>query len=73
MRKNSGPIKVSLGVDEITGDYMIDLPEFLINDMGWYEGTVLELRVDGNDLVIEKAEEDWQVAIYDVIIVKSNI
>lgn len=58
MRKNSGPIKVSLGVDEITGDYMIDLPEFLINDMGWYEGTVLELRVDGNDLVIEKAEED---------------
>ena len=58
MRKNSGPIKVSLGVDEITGYYMIDLPEFLINDMGWYEGTVLELRVDGNDLVIEKAEED---------------
>jgi bifunctional DNA-binding transcriptional regulator/antitoxin component of YhaV-PrlF toxin-antitoxin module len=58
MRKNSGPILVTVGVDEVTGDYMIDFPEFLINDMGWYEGTVLELRVDGNDIVIEKASED---------------
>ena len=38
MRKNSEIIKVSLGVDEITGDYMIDLPEFLINDMGLVRG-----------------------------------
>ena len=57
MRKNFSENFSTIEVDEVTGEYMILLPEGLINELGWYEETALEVRVDGNDLVIEKAEE----------------
>ena len=37
---------------------MIDLPEWMVNDMGWYEGTVLQLELSDEDEIILKEKED---------------
>ena len=41
---------------------MIDLPEWMVNDMGWYEGTVLQLEMSpDNELLHSVKEEDFKV------------
>ena len=45
MQKNSAENFSPIEVDPITGNFMIDLPEWMVNDMGWYEGTVLQLEL----------------------------
>ncbi len=57
MKKNSGPIYLTVEVDPVTHEYMILLPEYLVNDMGWYDGTCLSASLDGNDLVLETGED----------------
>ena len=38
---------------------MIDLPEWMVNDMGWYEGTVLQLEMSSdNELILKEKEDD---------------
>lgn len=36
---------------------MVLLPEWFVNDNGWYDGTCLIARQDGNDVVLEVSEE----------------
>lgn len=64
MKKNSGPVYLTVEIDPVTHDYMILLPEYLVNDMGWYDGTCLIANSDGNDIVLETGEDcpvdDWQ-------------
>ena len=57
MKKNSGTVYLTVEVDPVTHDYMILLPEYLVNDMGWYDGTCLIANVDGNDIVLETGED----------------
>ncbi len=45
MQKNPAENFSPIEVDPITGNFMIDLPEWMVNDMGWYEGTVLQLEM----------------------------
>ena len=56
MKKNSGEIFLTVEVDPVTHEYMVLLPEWFVNDMGWYDGTRLSGTLDGNDLVIETCE-----------------
>ena len=67
MKKNSGPVYLTVEVDPVTHEFMILLPEYLVNEMGWYDGTCLIANSDGNDIVLESSEEceidDWQVDI----------
>ena len=58
MQKNSGHVKLTVEVDPVTGEYMMLLPEWFVNDMGWYDGTQLAAVIDGNDVVLEHCEED---------------
>ena len=52
MQKNSGHVKLTVEVDPVTGEYMMLLPEWFVNDMGWYDGTQLAA------VVLEHCEED---------------
>ena len=58
MQKNSAENFSPIEVDPITGNFMIDLPEWMVNDMGWYEGTVLQLELSDEDEIILKEKED---------------
>jgi hypothetical protein len=52
MQKNPGENITSIEVDPVTGDYVVMVPEWIISEYGWYEGTELNMEVDGNSIVI---------------------
>jgi len=56
MQKNSGPIISVVEVDPIDGSYVIKLPESVVNDLGWYDGTEVVISVDGNEIIVTSLE-----------------
>jgi len=57
MQKNSGKNFSTVEVDPVTGDYIIIIPEFMINDLGWYEDTELECIVEGDEIILSEIRE----------------
>ena len=58
MQKNSGGQITSIQVDVTTGEYCAIIPEWIINEMGWYEDTKLNWKIDDNTVVMEESEEE---------------
>ena len=59
MQKNPAENFSPVEVDPITGNFMIDLPEWMVNDMGWYEGTMLLLDISSViELILKENEDD---------------
>jgi antitoxin component of MazEF toxin-antitoxin module len=56
MQKNSGPIISVVEVDPIDGSYVIKLPESVVNELGWYDGTEVVITEDCNELVVTDLE-----------------
>ena len=56
MQKNSGDI-LTVEVDPVTDEYTLQLPEWVVNDLGWYEGTKLRLDIDGGDVILTEQKE----------------
>ncbi len=52
MQKNPGENFSTVGVDPVTGEYVIKVPEWIISEFGWYEGTEINLEVDGDCIVV---------------------
>jgi len=52
MQKNSRQNFETIEVDAVTGDYYVTMPEWIVNEFGWYEGTEINLEVDGNSIII---------------------
>ena len=47
----------SIEVDTVTGEYRAIIPEWIINEMGWYEDTNLTWKIDDNDVIITESDE----------------
>lgn len=58
MRKNSGENFQPLQVDPISGDYYVTIPEWMVNDLSWYEDTNLNLKVECGELVLSERKDD---------------
>ena len=58
MKKNSGKIFESIQVDSVTNKYYVEIPEWVVNDYGWYEDSPIELTLDGNEIIIKDREDD---------------
>ena len=43
MQKNPGENLSTVEVDPVTGEYVIKLPEWVISEFGWYEGTEVNM------------------------------
>ena len=54
MQKNPGENFSTVGVDPVTGEYVIKVPEWIISEFGWYEGTEINIEVDGDCIVIQE-------------------
>ena len=52
MQKNSAENFTTVEVDPVTGEYYVVIPEWILNEYGWYEGTELNMEVDGDCIVI---------------------
>lgn len=58
MNKNLGDNFQTIKVDPITGEYYINLPEWLMNDLSWYEDTEIELNIESNELILREKEDE---------------
>jgi len=58
MKKYSGKNFEALQVDPITGEYYIVIPEWIVNDLSWYEDSEINFSLEGTDLVLSEKEED---------------
>lgn len=58
MQKNPGENITTVEVDPITGEYYLRIPEWMINEFEWYEGTPVNMEVDGECIIINEIEGD---------------
>jgi hypothetical protein len=58
MKKNSGKNFEALQVDPISGEYYIVIPEWIVNELSWYEDSEINLSLEGTDLVLSEKEQD---------------
>ena len=58
MKKNSGKNFQILQVDPITGEHYITIPEWIVNELSWYEDSEINFSLEGTDLVLTEKEED---------------
>ena len=45
---------VELQEDVASGELIATIPERLLNDMGWYEGTEVEWVMEGDELILRE-------------------
>ena len=58
MEKNPDKDFTVVEVDPATDEYCVKIPEWIINDMGWYEGTELEWNVEGNEIILKEIKDE---------------
>ena len=54
MKKNSQENFTTIEIDTTTGEYYTIIPEWIMNDQGWYEGTELNIHEDSGEIVISE-------------------
>ena len=57
MRKNLDELKTTIEINPATGEYYTIIPEWVINDQGWYEGTRLQFDVDDDEILITERDD----------------
>ena len=57
MRKNPDELRTTIEIDPVSGEYYTIIPEWIMNDQGWYEGTNVQFTLDGDDIFINEADE----------------
>ena len=56
MQKNPGENITTIEVDPVTGEYVLVIPEWIISEYGWYEGTELNIEVEGECIIIREVD-----------------
>jgi hypothetical protein len=57
MKRKSEREKRPIEVDPITGEYSIKIPEWIVNELSWYEDTEITFNLDGNDIILSEESE----------------
>ena len=57
MQKNIPNQKRPIEIGTATGEYLLRIPEWVINDQGWYEDTEVTFKTDGDELIITESED----------------
>ena len=56
MQKNPEKNFTTVEVDPVTGEYYLVIAEWIVNENGWYEGTELNMEVDGSSIIITEVK-----------------
>ena len=57
MQKNSAENFSTIEVDPVTGEYVVVIPEWVISEFGWYEGTEGNMEVESGCIVITEFKD----------------
>lgn len=58
MKKNPHEFHEPLQVDPISGEYYAIIPEWIVNELSWYEDMEININLDGNEIVISEKKQD---------------
>lgn len=58
MKKNRGEEVQPLQVDPITGEYYLVIPEWIANELSWYEDTEIKFSIEGGDVVLTEKDDE---------------
>lgn len=58
MKKNSEEFSEPLQVDPISGEYYLIIPEWMVNELSWYEDTEISLNLDGDEILLREKTND---------------
>ena len=56
MRKNPDELRTTIEIDPVSGEYYTIIPEWIMNDQGWYEGTNLQFNIDADDIMLSETD-----------------
>jgi len=57
MQKNPGENFTTVEVDPVTGEYYITIPEWILSEYGWYEGTQINMEVESDCIIVTEVKE----------------
>ena len=57
MKKNPDEILTAIETDMVTGEYYTIIPEWIMNEMNWYEGTKIKFNIDTEEVIITESDE----------------
>ncbi len=57
MKKISDNIFGTIEIDPVTDEYKLTIPETVINEMGWYEETVVQWSIEDKDVIIRESDD----------------
>ena len=56
MKKNSGDIFESIEIDPISGQYFINIPEQVMNELEWYEDTKIKFSIEAGEVILTEVD-----------------
>ena len=57
MKKNPEEIFGTVETNMVTGEYYTVIPEWIINEMNWYEGTKINFNIDTDEVIITEKDD----------------
>ena len=57
MKKNPAENFTTIENDPLTGNYFTIIPEWMVNEKGWYEGTEINLKMEDDEIFITERDD----------------
>tara|TARA_B100001778_G_scaffold215464_1_gene178485 strand:- start:342 stop:515 length:174 start_codon:yes stop_codon:yes gene_type:complete len=57
MKKNPAENFTTIEVDPVTGNFYTIIPEWMVNEKGWYEGTEINLKMEDDEIFITERDD----------------
>ena len=57
MKKNPAENFTTIEIDPVTGNYFTIIPEWMVNEKGWYEGTEINLKMEDDEIFIPERDD----------------
>jgi|TARA_Y100000816_G_scaffold131251_1_gene92659 hypothetical protein len=57
MKKNPAENFTTIEIDPVTGNYFTIIPEWMVNEKGWYEGTEINLKMEDDEIFITERDD----------------
>lgn len=58
MKKNPSENLTTIEIDPVSGEYYINLPQWMLDERGWYEGTEINLEFENDYIMITEIDNN---------------
>ena len=56
MQKNPAENFTTVEIDPVSGEHYLTIPEWICDENKWYEGTEVNIEVDGDSIIIRSVD-----------------